>query len=119
MGVLSVAESIEKLGADFPNLNWNFEEHRIGKRKELISQWLGDSDEDIMVCVFKGKEIHEKFHRQDFFFINYAYTGDYGAQSYRFDNHANGDGTFRTDSDRVINLREEMRMWVPGGSERF
>lgn len=85
--VLSVAESIEKLGADFPNLNWNFEEHRIGKRKELISQWLGDPDEDIMICVFKGKEIHEKFHRQDFFFINYAYTGDYGAQSYRFDNH--------------------------------
>ena len=33
--------------------------------------------------------------------------------------HANGDGTFRTDSDRVINLREEMRMWVPDGSERF
>ena len=38
-----------------------------------------------MVCVFQGKEIHERFHRQDFFFINYAYSGDYGAQSYRFD----------------------------------
>jgi len=32
--------------------------------------------------------------------------------------HANGDGTFRTDSVRVIKLREEMRMWVPGGAEK-
>lgn len=33
--------------------------------------------------------------------------------------HANGDGTFRVDSDRVINLREKMSMWVPEGSARF
>ena len=69
MGRLSIHESINKLGTDFPNLNWNFQEQRIGGRKELISQWLGESDEDIMVCAFKGKEIHEKFHRQDFFFF--------------------------------------------------
>jgi AraC-like DNA-binding protein len=82
-----IVQAINKLGADFPNLNWNFQEQKFGRKKELVSQWLGEPDEDIMVCVFKGKEIHEKFHRQDFFFINYAYTGDYGAQSYRFDNH--------------------------------
>jgi len=82
-----IDQAIDKLGADFPNLHWDFQEQKYGRKKELVSQWLGDPDEDIMVCVFKGKEIHEKFHRQDFFFINYAYTGDYGAQSYRFDNH--------------------------------
>jgi AraC-like DNA-binding protein len=87
MSILSITESIEKLGTDFPELNWNFQEHRVGRKKELVSQWLGSPDEDIMVCVFKGKEIHEPFHRQDFFFINYAYTGDYGAQSYAFNNH--------------------------------
>jgi len=87
MNEMSLAESIEKLGADFPNLNWNFQEQQIGQHRELISQWLGAQDEDIMVCAFKGREIHERFHRQDFFFINYAYTGDYGAQSYRFDHH--------------------------------
>jgi AraC-like DNA-binding protein len=87
MGRLSIQESINMLGADFPNLHWNFQEQRIGGRKEYVSQWLGEPDEDIMVCAFKGKEIHETFHRQDFFFINYAYTGDYGAQSYRFNNH--------------------------------
>jgi AraC-like DNA-binding protein len=87
MQYMPIDKSIEKLGDDFPNLNWNFEECKIGEKKELISRWLGEPQEDIVVCVFKGKEIHEKFHRQDFFFINYAYEGDYGAQSYRFDNH--------------------------------
>ena len=87
MNTLSIKESIDKLGADFPDLHWDFKEHKIGGKKELVSQWLGEPDEDIMVCVFKGKEIHEKYHRQDFFFFNYAYHGDYGAQSYRFDNH--------------------------------
>lgn len=33
--------------------------------------------------------------------------------------HANGDGTFRVDAPEVVNLREEMRKWVPDGSERF
>lgn len=83
---LSLMKSIEKLGADFPYLHWDFQEHRIGNRKELVSQWLGAPNEDIMVCAYKGREIHEPFHRQDFFFINYAYTGDYGAQSFSFDN---------------------------------
>ena len=87
MKYMSLDKSIEKLGDDFPNLNWDFQKHKVGSGKELVSQWLGEPEEDIMVCVFKGREIHEKFHRQDFFFINYAYTGDYGAQSYRFDNH--------------------------------
>ena len=39
-----------------------------------------------MVCVHKGPVIRELFHRQDFFFVNFAYRGDYGALSYRFDN---------------------------------
>lgn len=33
--------------------------------------------------------------------------------------HANGDGTFRVDSRKIINLREQMSKWVPEGSERF
>lgn len=84
---MKTEDAIAKLASDFPNLNWDFEEQKHGGKKELVSQWLGEADEDIMVSVFQGKEIHERFHLQDFFFINYAYKGDYGAQSYRFDNH--------------------------------
>lgn len=39
-----------------------------------------------MVCVHKGKDIQELFHRQDFFFFNFAYSGDYGAFSGKSDN---------------------------------
>ena len=31
--------------------------------------------------------IQEMFHRQDFFFFSFAYSGDYGALSYKYDNH--------------------------------
>ena len=49
--------------------------------------WPGEPDESIMICVHKGPDIHEMFHRQDFFFLNFAYQGDYGALSYKYDNH--------------------------------
>jgi AraC-like DNA-binding protein len=79
-------ESIQKLGDDFPNLPWNFRPDPSGGRNAAISQWLGEEKEEVMACLFKGKKIHEEFHRQDFFFINFAYQGDYQALSARFDN---------------------------------
>ena len=51
-----------------------------------MSQWQGDPNEDIMIVVFKGNQISEPFHRQDFFFIDYAYQNDYNALSAKFDN---------------------------------
>ena len=39
-----------------------------------------------MVCVFKGKTINEPFHRQDFFFLNFAYRQGYEALSARYNN---------------------------------
>jgi AraC-like DNA-binding protein len=51
-----------------------------------MSQWQGDPQDDIMVVVFKGRHISEPFHRQDFFFIDYAYHLDYNALSAKFDN---------------------------------
>lgn len=86
-GSAEAEEAIRKLGEKFPLLRWDFRAEKFGDRTELVSYWPGEPDEDIMVCVFRGREIHERFHRQDFFFINYAYRGDFGAQSYRFDNH--------------------------------
>lgn len=71
--------AIEKLASDFPNLNWNF--LYDDRTHEVISQWLGESDEDVMVCAFKGKKIDERFHRQDFFFFNFAYKNSYEALS--------------------------------------
>ncbi|HCJ91325.1 MAG TPA: AraC family transcriptional regulator [Acidaminococcaceae bacterium] len=79
-------QAIGKLGDEFPHLHWNFRPDPAGGRNARISQWLGGEEEEVMVCAFVGRHIHEAFHRQDFFFLNFAYRGDYRALSARFDN---------------------------------
>ena len=78
--------AINKLGREFDDLDLTF--HQIPGRPEgdITSYWPGAEDEDILICVFQGKRIHEPFHRQDFFFINFAYEQSYDALSARFDN---------------------------------
>lgn len=46
----------------------------------------GEPQEDVLVCVLKTRHVSEVFHRQDFFFLNFAYCGDYQALSTRSDN---------------------------------
>lgn len=78
--------AINKLGIEFEDLDLSF--HQIPGRPEgdVTSYFPGLDQEDVLVCVFKGKNIHEPFHRQDFFFVNYAYRQNYDALSARFDN---------------------------------
>ncbi|MFU0842467.1 MAG: AraC family transcriptional regulator [Burkholderia sp.] len=76
----------DRLAEQFPNLNWNFRPVPEGGRTELISQWLGDASEDIMVVTFKGKRYIEKFHKQDFFFINFVVQNGYDVLSSKFSN---------------------------------
>lgn len=81
-----IDRSLEKLIQEFPNLNWNFSPDPNLKNKELISHWLGEESEEVMICAFKGKKIEENFHRQDFFFIHFAYKGNYDALSSEHNN---------------------------------
>ena len=79
--------AINKLGRDWwEQLNWEFRDVVINGKPDKMSQWQGDPNDDIMVVVFKGDSISEPFHRQDFFFIDYAYQLDYNALSAKFDN---------------------------------
>lgn len=83
--LLSLA--INKLGHDWSHLNWEFRDFKLEDgTPNKMSQWQGDPQDDIMVVVFKGRHISEPFHRQDFFFIDYAYHLDYNALSAKFDN---------------------------------
>lgn len=83
--LLSLA--LRKLGLAFSDLDLSFHEMNTGVPGDVTSYWPGTDDEDvIMVCVFQGKEIHEPFHRQDFFFINYAYENSYQALSAKYNN---------------------------------
>lgn len=79
-----IESAINKLGIEFKNLDLTF--HKMENGTDVTSYWPGDKNEDIIVCVFKGHEIAEPFHRQDFFFINYAYRNCYDALSAKYDN---------------------------------
>lgn len=80
-----IENAINKLASQFESLDLSF--HKINTNSDdLTSYFPGTIDEDILVCVFKGKEIKEPFHRQDFFFINYALKNSYKALSAKFDN---------------------------------
>ena len=79
--------AIENLGEQFARRNWSYLDVPAGSPMEKSYAWPGPPEENIMICVHKGPDIHEMFHRQDFFFFNFAYSGDYGALSYQYDNH--------------------------------
>lgn len=78
--------AIDRLGSEFSRLDLSF--HQIPGRPQgdVTSYFPGGPEEDVLICVFKGKRIREPFHRQDFFFINFAYRQSYNALSARFDN---------------------------------
>ena len=78
--------AINKLAHDWSHLNWEFRDFSLDGKPDKMSQWQGDPGDDIMIVVFKGNHISEPFHRQDFFFIDYAYHLDYNALSAKFDN---------------------------------
>lgn len=80
----AIDRAIQKIAEDFPRLRWEFSP-KPGNC-ELVSHWLGEEGEDVMVNVFKGKRINEQFHRQDFFFLHFAWQGDYGALSANYNN---------------------------------
>ncbi len=67
-------------------MNWAFVPENIRENDEIMSYWPGDPAEDIMICVLKAPHVHEEYHRQDFFFLNFAYRRDYQALSKRSDN---------------------------------
>ena len=68
--------AINKLGHDWSHLNWEFRDLELEDgTPDKMSQWQGDSEEDIMIVAFKGKHISEPFHRQDFFHALYPPSG--------------------------------------------
>ena len=83
---MTVDDAIEKLGREFPNLNWAFVPESIRENEEIMSYWPGEPEEDVLVCVLKERHVNEQFHRQDFFFLNFAYRQDYQALSASLDN---------------------------------
>lgn len=66
-------DAIDTLAERFPTLNWTYYDVPGTAGKEKTWHWVGSEDESVVMCVFRGHDIHENFHRQDFFFFNFAY----------------------------------------------
>lgn len=79
--------SIKRLGEHFARRDWKYLDVPAGSPKEKTYEWPGNPDEKIIICVHNGPDIDEPFHRQDFFFFNFAYKGNYRALSYKYNNH--------------------------------
>ena len=54
--------AINKLGIAFNSLDLTFHQMNTGVPGDVTSYWPGPDDEDVLICVFKGKQIHEPFH---------------------------------------------------------
>lgn len=80
-----LAAALKKLGREFMELDLSMHRMDYGKEGDITPHWPGPLTDDVMVCVLKGHEYLEPFHRHDFFFINYAYQNSYEALSERFD----------------------------------
>ncbi len=78
--------AVDKLASEFFSLDLTFHDYKVGEQVGKTSFFPGGKDEDIIVCIFKGNKIHEPFHRQDFFFFNFAYKNSYKAASSKFNN---------------------------------
>ena len=77
--------SLQTLRAQYDSLDWEFYDAPAGSAREKMYRWPGAEDEDIMICVRMGNQIHEFFHRQDYFFIKYAYQCKFQVFSYAYD----------------------------------
>lgn len=83
----TLTSALLHLAEEFDKRDWKFLDASTSDSLDKIYCWPGENTEEIMICVHKGQDIHELFHRQDFFFFNFAYMGDYGAISYQNDNY--------------------------------
>lgn len=67
------------LAERFPRYNWQLHDVPGTGGKDSQWHWLGTDEEEIMICVYRGTYLQEPFHRQDFFYFNYAWKGSFQA----------------------------------------
>lgn len=80
----ALLEAVGDLASQFRSLPWDFRQVDSGRGGQLVSQWLGAPDEDIQVVAFDGEEYLERYHRQDFFFINFVVKSGYDVMSAKY-----------------------------------
>lgn len=88
----SLDEAIDVLNRNYHRHIWDSNPEGQTPEEQMTTRWPGRPEEDIVVSVHKDAGIFQKFHRHDFFFINFALEGDFEALSQQ--------------DDRTITIRE-------------
>lgn len=81
---MKLEESIEKLAKEFNQIPFQKLTSYVNGQK--MQTWLGKKEDDVMICLLKSKNTAEDYHRQDYFFFNYAYQNSYKALSQKYNN---------------------------------
>lgn len=78
-------QSLEILRKKYQNLNWVLADVPGGSRKEKMFRWPGKPDEDIIIVVKGDSDELQQFHRHEYFYFNYVFSGWQNMQSLKYD----------------------------------
>lgn len=79
MSAESASTAIDTLKQHYAALDWRFATVCAHAEKELMFEWPGEENEDIIITVRFSDPIDEPFHYHDYFYFNYAYEGGFGS----------------------------------------
>ena len=71
-----LSSAMADLAGRFPAYDWVYRDVP-GRPGETYFSWYAPEDERVQVAVPGGSSLPERYHHQDFFFLNYAWRGDF------------------------------------------
>lgn len=82
MPTSSFTKAVEALAARQSQLHWRLDPH--WPSADLTYPWPGREDEEVLISVYHAAQTTERFHRHDFFYLNYTYEGRYDSMSHLY-----------------------------------
>ncbi|MCH3944077.1 MAG: helix-turn-helix transcriptional regulator [Atopobiaceae bacterium] len=71
-----LSAAMADLAGRFPAYDWVYRDVP-GRPGETYFSWYAPEDEQVQIAVPGGSALPERYHHQDFFFLNYAWRGDF------------------------------------------
>ena len=78
-------QSLEILKEKYKQLNWQLTEITIRDKTEKMFLWPGRDNEDIIIVVKGNSDELQQFHRHEYFYFNYAFSGQQDMLSLKYD----------------------------------
>lgn len=78
---MNISEAIEILNRNYYQHTWDQNIDADTEEDRMVVPWPGEENEEIMISAHKDVGIFQKFHRHEYFFLNFAFQGDFKALS--------------------------------------